>query len=59
VPTAIDDQRQRANGPNESHGRYRGRLPFRFVVSVTSDAEAMVPTGAELTLFEAVDRSGL
>jgi len=26
------------------------------VVSVTSDAEVMVPTGGELTLFEAVGR---
>jgi hypothetical protein len=31
-------------------------LLFRFAVSVTSDAEEMVPTGGELTLFEAVGR---
>jgi hypothetical protein len=29
-------------------------LLFGFVVSVTSDVEAMVPTGGELTRFEAV-----
>jgi hypothetical protein len=34
----------------------RGLL-FRFGVSVTSDAEGMVPTGGELTLFEAVGRA--
>jgi hypothetical protein len=33
----------------------RGLL-FRFRWSVTSDAGEMVPTGGELTLFEAVDR---
>jgi hypothetical protein len=32
---------------------HRGLL-FGFVVSVTSDVEAMVPTGGELTRFEAV-----
>jgi hypothetical protein len=31
----------------------RGLL-FRFGLSVTSDIEGMVPTGGELTLFEAV-----
>jgi hypothetical protein len=31
-------------------------LLFRFAVSVTSDAEEKVPTGGELTLFEAVGR---
>jgi hypothetical protein len=31
-------------------------LLFRFRWSVTSDAGEMVPTGGELTLFEAVDR---
>jgi hypothetical protein len=36
----------------------RGLL-FGFVVSVSSDAEEMVPTGGELTLFEAVGRVGL
>jgi hypothetical protein len=32
-------------------------LLFGFAVSVTSDAEGMVPTGGELTLFEAVGRA--
>jgi hypothetical protein len=31
-----------------------GGLLFRFGLSVSSDAEVMVPTGGELTLFEAV-----
>jgi hypothetical protein len=31
-------------------------LLFLFGVSVTSDAEEKVPTGGELTLFEAVGR---
>jgi hypothetical protein len=31
-------------------------LLFGFGVSVTSDAEEKVPTGGELTLFEAVGR---
>jgi hypothetical protein len=31
-------------------------LLFGFAASVTSDAEEMVLTGGELTLFEAVDR---
>jgi hypothetical protein len=31
-------------------------LLFRFGLSVTSDALEMVPTGGELTLFEAVGR---
>jgi hypothetical protein len=34
-------------------------LLFRFGVSVTSDAEEMVPTGGELTRFEAVGLVGL
>jgi hypothetical protein len=34
----------------------RGLL-FRLGVSVMSDAVAMVPTGGELTLFEAVGRA--
>jgi hypothetical protein len=34
----------------------RGLL-FRLGESVTSDAEEKVPTGGELTLFEAVGRS--
>jgi hypothetical protein len=34
-------------------------LLFGFGMSVTSDAEAMVPTGGELTLFEAVGVGGL
>src|SRR5215204_5856143 len=33
-------------------------LLFSFLVSVTSDALEMVPTGGELTLFEAVGRAG-
>ncbi len=33
-----------------------GGLLFRFRSSVTSDAEEKVPTGGELTLFEAVGR---
>src|SRR3954453_18248566 len=32
------------------------RLAFRFGVSVMSDAVEMIPTGGELTVFEAVDR---
>jgi hypothetical protein len=32
-------------------------LLFRFGLSVTSDALGMVPTGGELTLFEAVGRA--
>jgi hypothetical protein len=32
-------------------------LLFGFVSSVTSDAEVKVPTGGELTLFEAVGRA--
>jgi hypothetical protein len=35
------------------------RLAVSILLSVTSDAEAKVPTGGELTLFEAVDRGGL
>jgi hypothetical protein len=34
-------------------------LLFGFGVSVTSDAEEKVPTGGELTLFEAVGPVGL
>jgi hypothetical protein len=34
----------------------RGLL-FSFLPSVTSDAKEMVPTGGELTLFEAVGRA--
>jgi hypothetical protein len=34
-----------------------GGLLFRFGLSVMSDAEVMVPTGGELTLFEAVGRA--
>jgi hypothetical protein len=41
-----------------SAGRPRGLLLrgllFRFGLSVSSDAEEMVPAGGELTLFEAV-----
>jgi hypothetical protein len=36
----------------------RGLL-FGFAASVTSDAVEKVPTGGELTLFEAVDPEGL
>jgi len=32
-------------------------LLFSFLLSVTSDAEEMVPTGGELALFEAVGRA--
>jgi hypothetical protein len=32
-------------------------LLFGFGSSVTSDVEVMVPTGGELTLFEAVGRA--
>jgi hypothetical protein len=35
------------------------RLAVWIRWSVTSDAEEKVPTGGELTLFEAVDRGGL
>jgi hypothetical protein len=35
------------------------RLAVSIRSSVSSDAEEMVPTGGELTLFEAVGRSGL
>jgi hypothetical protein len=55
-----DEQHDRA-----THGD-RGKRPYRFeacclgsLVSVTSDAVEKVPTGGELTLFEAVGRSGL
>jgi len=34
-----------------------GGLLFGFGSSVTSDAKEMVPTGGELTLFEAVGRA--
>jgi hypothetical protein len=33
------------------------RLAVWIRLSVTSDAEGMVPTGGELTLFEAVGRA--
>jgi hypothetical protein len=32
-------------------------LLFSLLASVTSDVEGMVPTGGELTLFEAVGRA--
>jgi hypothetical protein len=32
-------------------------LLFSFLLSVTSDVEERVPTGGELTLFEAVGRA--
>jgi hypothetical protein len=35
------------------------RLAVWIAASVTSEAEEKVPTGGELTLFEAVDREGL
>ena len=50
----------------EKHDRDQSGLDHCFEaccfdsgVSVTSDAEERVPTGGELTLFEAVGRGGL
>jgi hypothetical protein len=44
-----------STGPRIAALLLRGLL-FGSVVSVSSDAEEMVPTGGELTLFEAVGR---
>jgi hypothetical protein len=44
--------------PPDTAKPLRGLL-FGFAASVTSDAVEKVPTGGELTLFEAVDPEGL
>jgi hypothetical protein len=53
----LDEQRQRGEAPNHAYPRYRiEACCFDSWVSVTSDAVEKVPTGGELTLFEAVGR---
>jgi hypothetical protein len=58
--TAQDEDRQRGALPRLRQAALTlGGLLLGFGVSVMSDAEEIVPTGGELTLFEAVGRGGL
>jgi hypothetical protein len=56
---AWDEQEQRDRSRLVVVESAASRLAVSIGRSVTSDAEEKVPTGGELTLFEAVDRGGL